>query len=198
MITKSNLKQNPIDQFKLWFEEANAKGIKKAESFSLATSTKDGKPSVRILLFKGLNNKGFKFYTNFESMKAKDLENNPQASMLFYWSPLERQVRIDGVVQKLSEKENDMYWSTRPRGSQIGAHSSTQSSVVNSREELENRFNEVEKQFEGKDIPRPNYWGGYILIPESIEFWEGLPNRLHDRILYQHKNNSWQLKRLAP
>lgn len=198
MISKSSLNANPIVQFNEWYEEAVKKKVDKADAFAFATSTKDGKPSVRMLLFKGTNEKGLRFFTNFESPKADDLKENRHASMLFFWGKLERQVRIDGIVEKLSDSENDAYWKSRPRGSQIGAYSSPQSSEVEGREALESKFKEFEKQFEGKEIPRPPFWGGYVLIPERIEFWEGLPNRLHDRIVYTKTKNEWRISRLAP
>jgi pyridoxamine 5'-phosphate oxidase len=198
MITKESLNPNPIEQFEVWYGQALNKKNDKADAFALATSSIDGKPSVRILLFKGLNEQGFKFFTNFESLKAKDLDENPKASMLFFWSSLDRQVRIDGVVKRLSEDENDDYWKSRPRGSQIGAHASIQSSKVENRDVLLKSFSDIEKKFKGREIPRPDNWGGYVLTPNKIEFWQGLPNRLHDRIIYKRVGKRWNSFRLAP
>lgn len=198
MISKKDLDADPILQFRKWYEEALKSGGEKVDAFALATSDKNGKPSVRMLLFKGLNAKGFRFFTNFESAKAEDLKANPQASMLFFWNRLVRQIRIDGVTERLSTKEEDEYWISRPRGSQIGAHASPQSREVESREFLEKRFSEVDANFLAKEIPRPVFWGGYVLIPEKIEFWEGLQHRLHDRILYTKIGNKWNISRLAP
>ena len=198
MISKSSLKPDPVVQFQEWFDEAVKRNIEKADAFSLATATKNGVPSVRIMLFKGFNEKGLRFFTNFESAKGNVIKENPRCAILFFWGPIDRQVRIDGVVERLSAKEEDKYWASRPRGSQIGAYASTQSREIANREYLEQRCVEVEKKFSGRDIPRPEFWGGFVLIPERFEFWEGLPNRLHDRIIYTRSGKTWKKTRLAP
>lgn len=198
MILKKDLNPNPIVEFQKWYDLAINKGIEKADAFALATASKNGTPSVRTILFKGLNKNGLRFFTNYESAKAHNLKENPQASILFFWGPLERQVRFDGTIEILPESESDEYWASRPRGSKIGAYASPQSREVKDREELDNKVKEMDKKFEGSEIPRPKFWGGYVLIPNKIEFWEGLPDRLHDRFIYKKIKDKWEIFRLAP
>ena len=191
--------RNPVDQFKLWFNEANAANLPMANAMTLATSTQDGKPSARIVLLKEVDNRGFTFYTNFNSRKGQELTSNPHAALVFYWPDLGRQVRIEGLVKQISAEESDRYFQTRPRESQISAVVSPQSDVVTSREELERRWKELERQLAGHPVQRPPRWGGYCLKPTSIEFWQNRESRLHDRILYVLQSNGrWTISRLAP
>ena len=165
----------------------------------LATATADGKPSARLVLLKQADERGFVFYTNYNSMKARELDSNPQAALVFYWPQLERQVRVEGKVERVSAAESDAYFKTRPRESQIGALASPQSEVIASREALQQKAEELEQLYEGREIERPAHWGGYRLYAERIEFWKGRPGRLHDRILYERQTEGkWTIKRLAP
>jgi pyridoxamine 5'-phosphate oxidase len=189
---------DPIAQFNLWFEQAVFGGIPEPNALTLATASKNGKVSARTVLLKEVDAEGFVFFTNYNSTKAKQLAENPFASLLFLWLELERQVRIEGMVLKVSEQESDEYFNSRPRESQLGAWASEQSSVIGSRELLHQRFSELEKQYENKAVPRPSFWGGYRLVPTEIEFWQGRPGRLHDRILYSKINGIWERSRLAP
>jgi pyridoxamine 5'-phosphate oxidase len=189
---------DPFAQFHLWFDQAIFAEIVEPNIMSLATASVDGKVSSRILLLKEVDDKGFVFYTNYNSNKAKQLQQNPWGSMLFLWLLLERQVRIEGKLHKVTDEESDEYFGSRPRESQLGSWASEQSTPIGSREELVNRYTELEKHYSGKDIPRPPHWGGYRLVPEEVEFWQGRPGRLHDRILYYKNNDTWEKKRLAP
>jgi pyridoxamine 5'-phosphate oxidase len=189
---------DPIAQFNLWFEQAVFGGIIEPNAMTLATASKNGKVSARTVLLKEVDTEGFVFFTNYTSYKAKHLAENPFASLVFLWLDLERQVRIEGLVSKIDEQESETYFNSRPRESQLGAWASDQSSVIDSRELLHQRYSELEKQFENKPVPRPSFWGGYRLIPNEIEFWQGRPGRLHDRILYSKINEIWERKRLAP
>ena len=190
---------DPIKQFQRWFHEAIASGMKLPEAMTLSTTTREGTPSARVVLLKHVDQRGFIFFTNYESRKGSDLADHPRAALVFYWPQFDRQVRIEGTVTKTSLKESEEYFQMRPRGSRIGAHASAQSSRVNSREELERRFTELEQLYDGKDIPCPPNWGGYCVHPERIEFWQGRENRLHDRILYERmQTGGWSLSRLAP
>ncbi|HAF21772.1 MAG TPA: pyridoxamine 5'-phosphate oxidase [Blastocatellia bacterium] len=191
--------RNPLKLFQHWLDEAMATGMHLPEAMTLATATADGKPSARLLLLKQADQGGFVFYTNYNSKKAGDLDANPFAALVFYWPQLERQVRVEGRVERISEAESDEYFKTRPRESQIGAHASPQSDVIPSRAMLQQRVEELEKLYLDRDIDRPAHWGGYRLLPERIEFWKGRPGRLHDRILYERQaNGSWTISRLAP
>ena len=191
--------RNPLKLFHHWLDEAMATGMHLPEAMTLATATADGKPSARLLLLKQADQGGFVFYTNYNSKKAGDLDANPFAALVFYWPQLERQVRVEGRVERISEAESDEYFKTRPRESQIGAHASPQSDVIPSRAMLQQRVEELEKLYLDRDIDRPAHWGGYRLLPERIEFWKGRPGRLHDRILYERQaNGSWTISRLAP
>jgi pyridoxamine 5'-phosphate oxidase len=165
---------------------------------TVSTATKDGKPSARILLLRNFNENGFVFYTNYTSRKGVEIGLNPYCALLFFWPELERQVRIEGILQKQTANESDLYFNTRPRGSKLGAWTSEQSKVIESREVLEKEYQKLSENFPGENIPRPANWGGFILKPLSIEFWQGRPSRLHDRILYTQESNNWKIERLAP
>lgn len=193
-LTEDQIKSDPFDQFKLWFEEVKQSSIKEANAMVIATATADGKPSARIVLLKEVNEKGFVFYTNYDSRKGHEIGDNPQGQILFYWDVLERQVRIEGRLEKVSTAESNEYFNSRPLDSRYGSIASAQSEVVPSREYLE------EKLAKAKEAPpvRPDSWGGYILIPDYFEFWQGRPSRLHDRIFYQAKGKGWMTGRLSP
>lgn len=200
-LEESELTSNPIDLFKHWFAQAAESGATDVNAMTLATATKEGLPFTRIVLFKGLDEdeSGFVFFTNFNSQKGKQLANNPNAALNFYWSFPERQVNVRGRVLKLSDNISDEYFSSRPRASQLGAWASDQSRVIESRELLEKKFEEYKIKFEGINVPRPPYWGGFTLKPAFIEFWQGRVGRLHDRFLYSGKEDgSWKIERLSP
>jgi pyridoxamine 5'-phosphate oxidase len=190
---------DPIRLFRRWFDEAIASGSRLPDAMTLATATKDGKPSARMLLLKQVNRGGFVFYTNYESSKARELDENPRAALVFYWIQLDRQVRVEGRVKRISAAESDEYFRTRPRESQLGALASPQSEVIASREVLEQRFRELDELYHDREVERPANWGGYRLKPERIEFWQNREGRLHDRLLYQRQSDgSWTINRLAP
>jgi len=198
-LDERNVDANPIRQFQLWFDEAVSRGLPLAEAMTLCTATTDGKPSARMILLKGVAESGFVFYTNYRSRKARELDANPFAALVFYWEPLERQVRVEGKVARIAAEESDKYFQTRPRESQLGAIASPQSDVIESRELLEQEFQELEQKYSDRTIERPNHWGGYRLVPERIEFWKGRPGRLHDRLLYElQADGEWNRTRLAP
>jgi pyridoxamine 5'-phosphate oxidase len=199
-LTKANVAANPIRQFKNWFQELNAQSISEqdATSMTLATANRDGDPCARIVLLKGFDDRGFVFYTNYNSRKGQELAENSRACLLFYWSPVWRQVRIEGVVEKVSAEESDQYFASRPLGSKIGAWASDQSATVENRTRLEKRFDEFSSKF-GDNVPRPSHWGGYRVKPDTIEFWQGRENRLHDRLRYTlQQDGSWLIERLGP
>jgi len=199
-LTKAIVDPNPIRQFEKWFKELAAQGISQQDAISmtLATSTRHGAASARVVLMKSFDDQGFVFYTNYNSRKAVDLEENSRACLLFYWSSVWRQVRIEGTVERVSDEESDQYFHSRPWGSKIGAWASDQSQTIASRVELEKRFEEFSWKF-GDNVPRPPHWGGYRVKPEVIEFWQGRENRLHDRLRYsQQEDGSWVIERLAP
>jgi pyridoxamine 5'-phosphate oxidase len=198
-IDEQTVDRDPLTLFQRWLHEAKAQGIQLAEAMTLATSTPDGKPSARLVLLKQADEHGFVFFTNYHSMKARELDSNPQAALVFYWPLLERQVRVEGNVERTSAAESDAYFKTRPRESQIGALASPQSEVITSRAALQQKAAELEKLYEGRDVERPEHWGGYRLHAVRIEFWKGRPGRLHDRITYDRQaDGSWTIKRLAP
>jgi pyridoxamine 5'-phosphate oxidase len=189
---------NPFRQFELWFEQALAAQILEPNAMTLATVTAEGKPDARIVLLKGFDDRGFVFYTNFRSHKGQQLAANPHAALVFLWGDLERQVRIVGSVEKATNEEADSYFYSRPLGSRLGAWASTQSEVVPSREHLLERMTEFEAQYQDREIPRPDHWGGFRVIPTEFEFWQGRPSRLHDRLRYRLQNGAWGIDRLAP
>lgn len=197
-LAETDVESNPILQFKKWFTEAVNSRLFEPNVMTLATANASGKPSARILLLKGFDEDGFVFYTNYNSDKGKDLAENPNAAMVFFWPELERQVRIEGTVRKIAEEDSTAYFHSRPVGSQIGATASPQSSIIPNREVLEEKVKQLTQEFEGKQIPRPLHWGGYLLSPTHIEFWQGRPSRLHDRLNYHLVEGSWIINRLAP
>ncbi len=197
-LTEQNMCPNPIEQFDEWFKDAVQANVHEPNAMHLATVSAAGTPKGRIVLLKGLDENGFAFYTNYESQKGNDLSANSAASLTFFWPELERQVRIEGMAQKISAAQSDAYFQSRPRNSRLGAWVSAQSRPIADRSLLEKREADLEKQFENQEISRPPHWGGFCLVPNRIEFWQGRPSRLHDRILYELENNLWQLSRLQP
>ncbi len=197
-LNESEVSSDPIAQFEFWLNEAIDSQLPEPNAMTLATSTFEGKPSARVVLLKQFNAEGFSFFTNYDSRKGKNLLQNPYAAINFYWPELERQVRIEGKVAKASDSESDKYFRTRPEKSKIGAWASPQSSVIPSRRYLENLMSDFDEEFHNKSIARPKNWGGYILKPTLFEFWQGRPNRLHDRIQYSLINEKWVIERLAP
>ena len=190
---------NPFDQFKIWFDEALNSKMPEPNAMTLATATKDGFPSARIVLLKGIENGGFVFYTNYESRKGQEMGENPNVALVFCWLELQRQIRIEGTVVKTTKKQSEEYFQSRPRESQIGAWSSPQSTTIGNRQIIEDNVNANKNQFESiEKIPLPKFWGGYIVKPSAIEFWQGRSSRLHDRIRYQKVKRSWKIERLAP
>lgn len=189
---------DPISQFARWFEDAKTAGLVDHTAMTVATVTPEGKPAARILLLKEFDENGFVFYTNYESRKARELAQNPYASLLFFWDKLARQVRIEGKTEKVSAAESDEYFAIRPRESQLGAWASAQSQVLNSRAEFEAKLQAVTEKYAGQVVPRPPHWGGYRLKPEAVEFWQGRANRLHDRLVYRAQGAGWHLERLSP
>jgi pyridoxamine 5'-phosphate oxidase len=197
-LRRADLDADPIAQFQKWFTQAMEAEIVEPNAMTLATVSADGQPSTRIVLLKGVDARGFSFFTNYESRKGRELENNPKAALTFFWGGLERQVSVCGSVAKLPRAESEAYFAVRPLGSQRGAWVSKQSRVVENREFLEKRLSEVETEY-GTKVPTPQYWGGYVLSPVSVEFWQGRPNRLHDRFLYQKMDGgNWRIERLSP
>ncbi|MDA2919439.1 pyridoxamine 5'-phosphate oxidase [Desulfobacterota bacterium AH_259_B03_O07] len=198
-LKEEDLDPNPFKQFGKWYEEAHKANSPQPNAMTLATATTEGKPSARMMLLKGFDENGFVFYTNNESVKGRDLSQNPRAAIVFWWSALERQIRIDGSIEEVSEEEAETYFKSRARGSCLGAWVSQQSMVIKNREFLDNRYSELEKVYTDRQIPRPPYWVGYHLIPSTIEFWQGRPDRLHDRLRYRlDASKSWIIERLAP
>ena len=197
-LDEKTIDRDPIRQFQTWLDDAFAAKLPLAEAMTLATVTAEGKPSARMVLLKQVDRDGFVFYTNYNSAKARELDANPYAALVFYWVQLDRQVRVEGSVTRTSREESREYFATRPRESQIGAWASEQSEVIESRAALEERAIELEKQYDGRQIDSPEHWGGYRLKPERIEFWKSRIGRLHDRILYQRDGDSWTITRLAP
>lgn len=190
--------RDPIELFEEWFEEAKEAGIFLPESMSLATATRDAAPSSRMVLLKKFSAEGFVFFTNYTSRKARELDENPRASLLFHWRVLQRQVRVEGRVERISQEASEAYFRTRSRGSQIGAWASRQSDTLETRTSLEERFKEMEERFKGRDVPTPSFWGGYRLVPGRIEFWQGRLNRLHDRLVFTPGDDGWDTERLFP
>lgn len=198
-LSESSVEPDPIRQFEMWWQEAVDSEIDEVNAMTLATASADGIPSARIVLLKGLSEKGYIFFTNYDSYKGKQLQENPKACLVFFWKELERQVRITGIVKKTSDKESDIYFHSRPIASQLGASISPQSSVIENREWLEKRFDDLEKQNTTGIFQRPSNWGGFIIRPVIMEFWQGRPSRLHDRIEYSLlESGGWKIVRLAP
>jgi pyridoxamine 5'-phosphate oxidase len=198
-LLEQDISENPFEQFNYWWDEAVKSEIDEVNAMTLATASPTGMPSARIVLLKSVSAEGFVFFTNYKSLKGKELEENPNACLVFFWKELERQIRITGSVEKVSAAESDAYFGWRPEGSRIGAWASPQSSVIASRETIEKNLLEFEEKFAGTEIPRPVHWGGYIVKPTVMEFWQGRPNRLHDRIQYTKLQGAgWKIERLAP
>ncbi len=199
LLLESTVSPDPVEQFRTWLAAAEAAGLINPEAMTLATATPDGRPSARMVLLKGVNERGFVFFTNYESRKAAELEANPRAALVFYWPALERQVRVEGRVERTTAAESDAYFRSRPWGSRLGALASPQSRVIPGRDVLERRMEELLRRYPDHDIPRPAHWGGYRLIPVLFEFWQGQPNRLHDRLCYERRaDGGWDIRRLAP
>lgn len=198
-LTRASAGTNPLELFARWLAEAERGGLVLPNAVNLATVDAEGRPRARMVLFKGLEADGFVFYTNYHSAKARELEGHPDAALTFWWEPPGRQVRVEGTVRRLDTEISDAYFQTRPRDSQIGAYASRQSEEVADHHQLEDQYREIEKQFEGREIPRPEFWGGYVLTPERIEFWQNASGRMHDRIRYQRTaEGGWRQDRLSP
>lgn len=198
-LNEGDVLSSPFQQFDKWFREALEAEVLEVNAMTLATATPDGKPSARVVLLKGLDERGFTFFTNYHSDKGQMLAANPYAALTFFWPEMERQVRIEGEIEKVSHEESDEYFASRPKGSQIGAWVSEQSHIIKSREELDKRLEELTIQYENEPVVRPPHWGGYRLLPSSVEFWQGRPSRLHDRLKYTKGNEGfWKLDRLSP
>ncbi len=198
-LDEASVAPDPFVQFRSWFAQAEATPeIQEPAAVAVATADAAGRPSVRIVLLRGEDERGFVFFTNYESRKGRELGANPHASMLFFWDRLQRQVRIDGRVERVDAPESDAYFARRPRGHRLSAWASPQSDVVSGREDLDRRFAGEDVRFAGVDVPRPPYWGGYRLVPETFEFWQGRRNRVHDRIVYARAETRWRIERIAP
>lgn len=197
-LSKSDVSADPFEQFRIWFDEAAAAEIEEPNAMHLGTCSAEGVPSGRTVLLKGFDHSGFTFFTNYQSRKGRELAANPHCYLHFFWKELERQVFLSGSAARVSEQESDEYFAQRPYESQLGAWTSEQSSVVGSREILERRFDELRGEYAEGDVPRPEFWGGYRVTPAVFEFWQGRPNRLHDRIQYSRSENEWRISRLSP
>jgi pyridoxamine 5'-phosphate oxidase len=199
-LSRANLAANPFLQFDTWFQQANQAGIAEVNAMQLATASPQGKPTLRTVLLKAFDEQGFVFYTNYHSQKAQQIAENPQVAALFFWKELERQVEVTGRIEKVSALESLKYFTSRPRGSQLGAWVSAQSSIITSRKLLESKLEEMKQKFSSGDIPLPDFWGGFRIVPDSVEFWQGRPSRLHDRFEYRRSSDqsSWQIERLSP
>ncbi|MFK0731191.1 MAG: pyridoxamine 5'-phosphate oxidase [Gloeotrichia echinulata GP01] len=198
-LNETDVNNNPFIQFTKWFQQALAAQLPEPNAMTIATATPDGKPAARMVLLKDFDERGFVFFTNYNSRKGQELAENPQAALVFWWVELERQVRICGRVEKISENESDRYYDSRPENSRLGAWVSNQSEVIENREVLEQRWQDFQRRYDNQDIPRPPHWGGLRVIPAEIEFWQGRPSRLHDRLLYTRLDHgSWKIERLSP
>ena len=197
-LEEHHIPDSPFSLFNEWFKQAGELGVLEPNAMVLSTVSADNKPSSRVVLLKGIEDEGFIFYTNYESRKGKELEYNPYISILFFWPEAERQIRIEGKVSKISTESSKEYFVSRPRESQLGAWASAQSSIIQGRHSIEESYQQCLAQYEGKDIPLPDFWGGYIIHPSSFEFWQGRPSRLHDRMKYTKDQESWHIVRLSP
>lgn len=197
-LTEKELARDPFRQFEKWFQEAEAAKLPEPNAMILATATREGRPSARTVLLKGLDGRGFVFYSNYESRKGRELEGNPRTTLLFPWIQLERQVIVEGTVAKVAREEAEAYFHSRPRLSQLSAWVSQQSSIISGRGVLEDSMKALEKKYAGQEVPLPPHWGGWRLTPETVEFWQGRRSRLHDRLRYRREKDSWQVERLAP
>jgi pyridoxamine 5'-phosphate oxidase len=198
-LSEADVDADPLRQFAKWFEQALAAHLPEPNAMTLATATPDGQPSARMVLLKAFDASGFTFFTNYDSRKGRELTTNPRAALLFFWPQLQRQVRIEGTVERTSEAESDAYFRSRPLGSRLGAWASQQSEVIAGRHVLEERMRELAQRFADGEVPRPPHWGGYRVYPLTIEFWQGRPDRLHDRLRYQRvQPTGWRLERLSP
>ena len=197
-LTEENINKNPFKQFEIWFEEAKKIGLKDPNAMNVASATKSGIPSSRMVLLKAYSEEGFIFYTNYTSRKSGEILDNPIVALNFFWDALERQIRIEGEIKKVGKEVSDAYFNSRSRLSQLGAHASNQSQIIENYEELTDKLNSFDEQYKDKDIPRPDHWGGLIVIPSSIEFWQGHDGRLHDRLKFEKENSNWVMKRLSP
>jgi pyridoxamine 5'-phosphate oxidase len=197
-LCEADVTADPLQQFSVWLDQAKAAGLHEPLAMTLATATADGQPAARMVLLRGLDH-GFVFFTNYESRKGQELSANPRAALVFYWAELQRQVRIEGSVEVVTPAESDAYFRSRPRGHRLAALASPQSQAIASRAVLEDRLREMEGQYPGAEVPRPSHWGGYRVVPVTIEFWQGQPNRMHDRLRYgRQADGSWHVQRLAP
>ena len=198
-LAEADAAADPVAQFGRWFADARAANVPEPNAMTVATADASGAPSARVVLLKGFDERGFAFFTNYDSRKGRELAANPRAALCFYWQPLERQVRIEGTVERVSRAESEAYFRTRPASAQVGAWASRQSSVIRSREELEQHERELAARFAGGPVPLPDFWGGFRVVPAAVEFWQGRPSRLHDRILYTRAGDgTWARQRLSP
>ena len=197
-LTEDNINPDPFKQFDIWFKDAHDIGLKDPNAMNVASATKDGVPSSRMVLLKSYDENGFIFYTNYTSRKSKEIIDNPLVALNFFWDALERQVRVEGKIEKIDSKISDEYFASRARLSQLGAHASNQSQVIENYDVITNKLKELEKKYEDQEIPRPEHWGGFIIVPDTIEFWQGHQGRIHDRLKFRRADQKWKLDRLSP